>query len=403
VQQALRGGRGSIGGRSRLRDVLVAAEVAVALVVLVLAGLFAKSFHNAQTINPGYQPDRVLLATVDLIGRGYARPAIRTFIRDAQARLAQLPGVEAVAAAGTVPLEVRGAPKATITIDGAPRTPGEIAQIISYTTTNGYFATMGMPLVAGTDLAPADEKNRGPDAVINEEMARRYWPGMSPLGHKFRIDDTDFEVVGVARNAKYETLAERPQPAAWTTTRNSTLFTPVFHVRVAAGDPLKLLPAVRDALHTLDAEVSVFDGRTLAQHIDNSLFLQRTPAQMLTILGPLALALAAIGLYAVLAYSLAQRTQEIGVRLTLGATPASVVGLMLREGMKVVLAGAAVGWIIAFGFGWWVSKKLVGVPIGDPAIYVGVPALLIAVATLACWIPARKAAAVDPMAALRAE
>src|SRR6185369_15345550 len=192
-------------------------------------------------------------------------------------------------------------------------------------------------------------------------------------------------------------------PAAWINVRNTTLFTPVFHIRATAGDPLKLLPAVRDALHGLDAEVSVYDGRTLAQHIDNGLFLQRTPAQMLTILGPLALALAAIGLYAVLAYSLAQRTQEIGVRLTLGATPASVVGLMLREGMKVVLIGAAVGWLVAFGFGWWFSQKLVGVPIGDPAIYAGVPALLLAVAALACWIPARKAAAVDPMTALRAE
>ncbi len=205
------------------------------------------------------------------------------------------------------------------------------------------------------------------------------------------------------RNAKYESLAERPQPAAWPNARNLWLFTPVFHLRVPSGDPLQLLPAVRDVFHTLDAEVSVYDGRTLAQHIDNSLFLQRTPAQMLGILGPLALALAAIGLYAVLAYSLAQRTQEIGVRLTLGATPASVVGLMLREGMKAVLAGAAFGWLVAFGLGWFFRQKLVGVSVGEPLIYAGVPALLLAVAALACWIPARKAAAVDPMTALRAE
>ncbi len=403
VQQALRGGRGSVGGRSRLRDVLVAAEVAVALVVLVLAGLFTKSFHNAQTINPGFTPDRVLLVTADLVGRGYSRPAMRSFIRDAQARLAQLPGVEAVAATNLLPLDVRGAPKSGITIDGAPRLPGETNQIIFFNTTSGYFTAMGIPLLAGTDLAPLDEPKRSPDAVINEEMARRFWPGISPLGHHFHLDDADFEVVGVVRNAKYETLAERPQPAAWPNARNLWLFTPVFHLRVTSGDPLRLLPAVRDAFHTLDAEVSVYDGRTLAQHIDNSLFLQRTPAQMLSILGPLALALAAIGLYAVLAYSLAQRTQEIGVRLTLGATPASVVGLMLREGMKVVLVGAAVGWVVAFAFGWWFSQKLVGVPIGDPMIYAGVPALLIAVAALACWIPARKAASVDPMTALRAE
>lgn len=403
VQQALRGGRGSVGGRSRLRDVLVAAEVAVALIVLVLAGLFTKSFRNAQTINPGYTPDRVLLVTADLVGRGYTRPAMRSFIRDAQTRLAQLPGVEAVSATNVLPLDVRGSPKGAITIDGAPRLPGDTTQIIFFNATSGYFATMGMPLLAGTDLAPLDEQKRSPDAVINEEMARRFWPGISPLGHRFRLDGLDFEVVGVVRNAKYESLAERPQPAAWPNARNLWLFTPVFHLRVPVGDPLQLLPAVRDVFRTLDVGVSVYDGRTLAQHIDNSLFLQRTPAQMLGLLGPLALALAAIGLYAVLAYSLAQRTQEIGVRLTLGATPASVVGLMLREGMKVVLAGAVFGWIVAFGFGWWFSHKLVGVPVGDPLIYAGVPALLLAVAALACWIPARKAASVDPMTALRAE
>lgn len=403
VQHALRGGRGSLGGRSRLRDVLVAAEVAIALVVLVLAGLFMKSFRNAQTLDPGYTPDRVLLVTVDLAGRGYTRPAMRSFIRDAQARLAQLPGVAAVAATNILPLDVRGAPKESVTIDGAPRLPGDTAEIIFFNTTSGYFATMGMPLLAGTDLAPLDEQKRSPDAVINEEMARRFWPGVSPLGHHFRLDETDFEVVGVVRNAKYENLAEHPQPAAWPNARNLWLFAPVFHLRIPSGDPLRLLPAVRDALRTLDPEVSVYDGRTLAQHIDNSLFLQRTPAQMLAVLGPLALALAAIGLYAVLAYSLAQRTQEIGVRLTLGATPSSVVGLMIREGLKVVVAGAVVGWLAAFALGWFFRQKFVGVPVGDPLIFAGIPVLLLGVAALACYFPARRAAKVDPMVALRTE
>jgi len=411
VQQALRGGRGSVGGRSRLRDMLVAAEVAVALVVLVLAGLFTKSFRNAQTLNPGYNPDRVLLTTVDLIGRGYKQPAMRAFLRDAQTRLSQLPGVEAVAAANLLPLDVRGLAKTAIAIDGAPSVTGDRAQIISFLTTSGYFATMGMPFVAGHDLVSLDEQKRAPDAVINEEMARRFWtdpsqadgPAGLPLGHHFRFEGTEYEVVGVVRNAKYQSLAERPQPAAWLSARNAMFGTPVFHLRVAAGDPMILLPAVRNTLHGLDAEVAVYDGHTLAQHLDSSLFLQRAPAQLLGLLGPLALALAAIGLYAVLAYSLAQRTQEIGVRLTLGATPASVVGLILREGMKVVLAGAALGWIVAFLLGWYFGAKLVGVLPGDPTIYGGVPALLLAVAALACWLPARKAASVDPMVALRME
>ncbi|HVS51728.1 MAG TPA: ADOP family duplicated permease [Opitutaceae bacterium] len=409
VQQALRGGHGFVGGRSRLRDALVALEVAVALVVLVLAGLFTKSFRNAQSIDPGYTPDRVLLVTADLVGRGYTPSAMLAFVRDAQARLAQLPGVEAVAAVNILPLDLRGALKESITVDGAPpissvpHAPRDAARILFFNTTRGYFSAMGIPLLAGTDLAPLDDTQRPPDAVINEEMARRFWPGISPLGHRFRLDGRNFEVVGVVRNAKYESLSERPQPAAWPNARNLWLFTPVFNLRVASGDPLRLLPAVREVFRALDPEVSVYDGRTLAQHVDNSLFLQRAPAQMLGLLGPLALALAAIGLYAVLAYSLAQRTQEIGVRLTLGATPASVVALMVRESMKIVLGGAALGWFVAFWLGWFFHQKLVGVPVGDPFVYAGAPALLLAVATLACWLPARRATRVDPMIALRAE
>ncbi|MEO6568800.1 MAG: ABC transporter permease, partial [Opitutaceae bacterium] len=257
VQHALRGGRGSVGGRSRLRDGLVAMEVAVALVVLVLAGLFTKSFRNAQIISPGYTSDRVLLVTANLVGRGYTRPEMRSFIRDAEAALAQLPGVTAVATANMLPLDLRGVPKESIRIDGAPRLPGDAAQILFFNTTRGYFAAMGMPLLAGTDLAPFDDEKRPPDAVINEEMAQRFWPGGSPLGHHFKLDGTDFEVVGVVRNAKYENLAERPKPAAWPNARNLWLFTPVFHLHVSAGDPLSLLPEVRGVLRDLDPEVSV--------------------------------------------------------------------------------------------------------------------------------------------------
>lgn len=411
LQQALRGGRGAVSGRSWLRDALVAVEVAVALVVLVLAGLFLKSFRNAQTFNAGSGSNRVLLVTSDFIGRAYTRTEMRSFLREAQTRLAEIPGVEAIAAINILPLDVRGMQKATVGIDGAPAAAGDRSEIVYFGATDGYFAAIGLPFIGGRDLAPVDDAKRPLDAVINEEMARRFWPDLSatygpgagPLGHRINVDDVDYEVVGVVPNAKYESVSERPQPAVWLTARHVMFGNPVFHLRLTAGDPLRLLPAVRAAFHGLDPELSIYGGRSLAQHLDSSLFLQRTPAQMLGWLGPLALALAALGLYAVLAHSLAQRTQEIGVRLTLGATPGSVVVLMLREGMRVVLAGAALGWAVAFGFGWFFRAKLVGVPLGDPVIYAGVPVLLLAIAALACWLPARKAAWVDPMVALRAE
>jgi predicted permease len=350
--------------------------------------------------------DRVLLVSADLLGRGYTRPAARDFVRDALERLQQLPGVESAAAASVVPLDVRGMPHAAVEIDGRSGRENA-ASILSYTISPGYLATMGLRLVAGEDLAPFGRDNRPADAIVNEEMARRFWPGISPLGHRFKFagdkDEDAFEVVGIAANTKYESLAETPQPIAWITARHDTMLAPAFHVRVRSGDPAALLPAVREALHALDPEVSVYDGRTFAQHVDNNLFLQRTPAQMLAILAPLALALAAIGIYAVLAYAVAQRTAEIGVRLTLGATPAGVMRLVVGEGMRVVGLGAAAGWLLALGAGWFLQRRLVGVPLGDPLVYLGVPALLLAVAALACWIPARRAARVDPMTALRAE
>lgn len=403
VQNALRGGRGTVHGRSRLRDALVGAEVAVALVVLVLAGLFLKSFHNTQTIDPGFNADRVLIASVDLVSRGYTRPQMRDYVREVTHRLAAIPGTESVAAANMALIDVRGTWTQAVTIDGQPQPLGKAPEVVTFVATPRYFETMGIKLVAGADLAPLDQKNRAPDAVINEEMARRFWPGISPLGHRFRLDTTDYEVVGVARNAKYGSLAEQLQPAVWITARTATLLTPTFHVRVLSGDPMALSGAVRATLRSLDPEITPYDVGTFSEHISGNLFQQRMPAVMLSVLAPLALGLAAIGLYAVLAYSLAQRTQEIGVRLTLGATPASVVALIAREGMKVVLAGAVVGWLLAFALGRLFSHSLVNVSAGDPLVYAGVPTLLLLVAGLACWLPARRAASVNPIDALRAE
>lgn len=401
VMGALRGGRGGIGGRSRARDLLVGLEVAVALVVLVLAGLFLKSFRNSLHVHPGFDVDRVLLGVVDLGGRGYSRETGHVFLEKLLARVANLPGVESASLASTVPLDVRGLPTGVISVEGKPFDAERKTHY--YHAAPGYFATMGMPFRAGRDLAPLGRTDLPLDAVINEEMARRYWPEGSPLGRRFEVSGITYEIAGIVRNAKYTTLNETPRPAAWLTERAQFISAPTLHLRTRTGDPRALLTMLRATVHELDPELPVIDARTLAEHVNNGLFLQRVPAQILGVLSPLALVLAAIGLYAVIAYSLAQRTQEIGVRLTLGATPGSVVAMMLREGMKVVCIGAALGWLLALGFGWFLRASFVDVPFGDPVIFAGVPALLLAVAALACWLPARKAARVDPMLALRAE
>lgn len=401
VMQSLRGGHGSLGGRSLLRDLLVGLEVGVALLILVLAGLFLKSFRNAQVMNPGFDSGRVMLTTVDLGARGYTGKTGGALLDDLLQRLAALPGVEHAAAANYVPLDLHGPATGVISILGKEFDPNR--KILYYYVTADYFATLGLPLLAGTDLAPRARTDLPPDAVIGDEMARRYWPGENPVGHRFEVNGVTYVVAGIARTPKLEKMSEAARPAAWLSLRTQFVSLPNVYVRVAQGDPRRLLPAIRDTIRHLDPELGVLDTRSLAQHLDNNLFLQRVPAQMLAVLGPLALALAAIGLYAVLAYAVAQRTQEIGVRLTLGATPQSVVRLMMWQSLRVVLIAAVLGWGAALAAGWYLRGVLVRVPVGDPAIYAGMPALLLGVAALACFLPARRATKVDPMVALRAE
>lgn len=403
VLSSLRSGAGALTGRHRFRDFLVGAEVAVALVILILAGLFYRSFHNAQTVPPGYDSSRVLLASVDLLGRGYQAGRRTEFVRAVLTRLLAHPEIESAALAGQAPLELHGLPKATVEVDGAQLASAAAARVLWSPSTPGYFATMGIPLVDGTDLAPLDQGDRPLDLVVNETAARQFWPGRSALGHTLTVNRRTYTVVGVARDAKYESLGEAPHPAAWPTMRGGVISAPTFYVRARRGDPLALLPALREIVRATDADLAVYEGRTLAQHIENNLAIHRVSARFLSSLAPFALLLAGIGLYAVLAHAVAQRTREIGVRLTLGATPGGVVFQVMREGLAVVLAGGLAGWGVALGLGWYLRPKLIGVPFGDPLIYAGVPVLLGLVALLACWLPARRAARVDPMVALRAE
>lgn len=401
ILQSLRGGRGSLGGRSRMRDLLVGLQVAVALIVLVLAGLFLKSFRNSLVAKPGFDHDRVMLGGVDLAGRGYNKETGRVFLDQLLQKLEATPGVERASAAALVPLDIRGINTGVVDVEGAPFDPERKA--LWFNVTPGYFASMGMPFVDGRDLSPLARTDLPLDAVINQEMARRYWPGLSPIGRRFEVSGTSYEIAGVVRNAKYLNLNESPRPIAWLTMRAQFIFAPTLHVRAFSGDPRALLPAMREAVRSLDPEITLIEPRTLAQHVDNNLFMQRVPARMLSVLGPLALVLSAIGLYAVLAYALAQRTREIAVRLTLGATPRSVVWFMVWQHLRVVLVSALAGWLAALGLNKVIGSSLVGVGFGDPSVYIGVPALLIAVAVLACWLPARRAAGVDPMVVLRAE
>jgi macrolide transport system ATP-binding/permease protein len=404
VNPALKvGGRGAgAAPRHRLRNLLVAAEVAIALVVLVLAGLFLKSFRNAHIVDPGFDTRNVLLSSFDLAAKGYDKKAARAFIRELLPRLQATSGVAAATVATFVPLDVRGVPKTPFAIEGQATSAGRPEVALYGYVAPGYFRTLGIPLVDGSDFVDLDNDDKPAEVIVNEAFARRYWPGVSPLGRKLITGDSTYEVVGVARDCQCVSLSAKPAPLLYFSLRNRFSFNLTLQVRTR-GDPLALAPEVRRVVRELDANLPLRDVNTLTQSIKESLVVIRIPALMLSALGPLALLLAAIGIYSVLSYSVAQRTHEIGVRLALGASPHNVVALIVRQGIAVVATGLVVGLGTVYPASFYLRRILVEVPAGDPAVFLPVPALLLAVAWFACWLPARRATRVDPLEALRSE
>jgi predicted permease len=385
--------------RSRLRNALMGGQVAIALVVLVLAGQFLRNFNEARDADPGFRRDGVLLAAYDFSGRGFDDAYARAFVRRVLERLRALPGVEGAAVATSVPLDIHGLPLRPFALEGRARPEAGVDQALSNVVTPGYFAAMGIPLRAGRDFAELTDAAAAPQAIVNEEFVRRYLDGGEAVGLRLEADGQRYVIAGVARDSRYDSFAERATPIIYYSYRDRPARTGHIHVRTRVGAEAALAPDVRRIARELDPALPVYDVRTLTEHVDRNLFLRRIPARMFVVLGPLLLALAAVGIYAVVAYAVARRTTEIGVRLALGATARRVVAQIVRETLRVVGVGALVGWLIAFTIVVHVAR---GRPV-DFTVLLGVPSVLLLVATVACWLPARRATAVDPMVALRHE
>ena len=405
------GGRTSSGtGRRRLQEVLVGAEIALTLVIVILAGMFLKSFEHARQIDPGFEPRRVLLGSFDLVARGYDEARARQFSAAVLERVHGLPGVEAAGLAIWVPLDLIFTQPAEFSLEGKSSEGGVSDHTLWYEVTAGYFDALQIKLLEGRDLAAKIEDPNDAEAVVNEEFVHRYLaPGQSALGRHISLGarkvagrEYGYRIVGVVRTGKYNTLSETPQPMAYLSLSGRWRSQLTLFVRTAA-EPAAMYAAVKGALHGLDPSLPFLDNRTMLQHLDNAMVLRVIPAKILGVLGPLSLLLAAVGLYSVLAYAVAQRTHEIGVRMTLGATAGEVVRLMMRQGMTAVVGGVAAGLVIAYAASVRFSRELVDVAAGDPVLFGTFTVLLTAVALLACWLPARRAAKVDPMVALRCE
>jgi predicted permease len=397
-------GRGGSGGRSgqRLRNTLVVAQVAVCLVLLVGATLFVRSLQAAQHIDPGFEPREMVIASVDLVPNGYTADTGRQFHRRLTELMSGVAGVESFALARQVPLGISGTSSMGVTIDGYTPRPDEDVVILYNIVGPRYFETMKIDVLTGREFEAGDTRESRPVIVINETMATRYFAGRNPIGGRVRIGKSDHEVVGVARDIKYGQINETPRPYMYLALDQNFVSTAVLHVRSATA-PAILLPAMRDLVRTLDTNLPMFDARTVEEHMRGGVFAQRMGASLLGMMGLLAVVLAAIGLYGVIAYAVSQRTQEMGIRLALGAAPGDVLKMVLRQGLVVTSIGLGIGLALAFAVTGFMRSLLPGIEPRDPLTFIGVPVLLMAIAVMAALIPARRAGNVDPVVALRYE
>lgn len=395
------------GSQSRFRKGLVVTEIALTAVLLVAAGLCARSFVNLTRVNTGLRTDQLITFSLSPELNGYDAPRSAMFFERLEESLAALPGVEAVSAV-RIGLFAGNRSSSNITIEGYTPGPEDDTHAQSNNVSAGHFATLSIPLVAGRDFTKRDTAQSVKVAVINQTMARRFFPDTNPLGRRIafgRVEGKppDIEIVGVVEDSKHAEVRDEAYPfvyTPWTQSPRTGRLT--FYVRTAQG-PATMVPALRRAVAQLDANLPLYDVQTLQAQIATSLGGERLLALLSSVFGMLAALLAAVGMYGVISYSVTQRTQEIGIRLALGAQPSDVLKLVVGQGMKLAVVGVALGLVSAFVVTRLMATLLFGVGASDPVTFVAAALLLAGVAFVACYIPARRATKVDPMIALRYE
>jgi putative ABC transport system permease protein len=404
------GGRGSdAGARAGARRALVVGEVALATVALVATGLLLRSLASAMAIDPGFHPEHVLTLNLDVSLEGYDADRGTPFYRALLDRVRALPRVRSAAIGSRLPLA--GGLLRTVLVEGDAPSEKERGVLVNVATIDpDYFRTVETPLVAGRAFGPEDVEDSLPVAIINQTMAKRFWPGRDVLGLAFRFHsagaDSRFtplmRIVGIAHDSKYVTLGEEPTPFVFLPFRQN--YTPAMTLFVRSeGDSSGLLGEIRQEVSSLDAGLPVFNVQPLAAQIEGGLWLSRVGAYLLAAFGALALLLTTVGTYGVIAYTVTRRVPEIGLRMALGAGPLRILGMILANGMVLVAAGLGIGLAASFLLGQSLTPILFGVKGSDPATYAGISVLLSAVACVACYFPARRAARTDAMVALRSE
>ena len=401
------GGRTATGGsgRQRFRGLLVVTEVALALVLLVGAGLMMKSFLRLLEVRPGFDPQNVLTMELVLPRFQYSEnKKITAFFTELLRRIGSQPGVEAVGAINYLPMSGSGG-TTTLIFEGRPAPPpGQYPEVNARIASPGYFHALRIPVLKGRDFTDRDTEEKPRVVIINETMARLYYPNEDPIGKRVRNSDgtNPAEIVGVVGDVKHWGLDDNPEA-----------FIYVSHAQVAnrgmtlvvrtASDPGNMIAMVRREVSALDKDQPIFNIKTMEERISASSAMRRLPMFLLGIFAVVAMTLAAVGIYGVIAYSVTRRTHEIGVRMALGAQRSDILKLVVRQGMTLVLIGITLGLITSFAVTRVMQKMLFEVSPSDPTTFAGISMLLVAVALIACFIPARRATKVEPIIALRYE
>ena len=400
--------------RSLFTKSLVVAQVALSLLLMVGAGLFLRTLVNLQRVALGFDESNLLVFTIEPGLIGYKGERLVNLYQQMSERIEGVPGVRGVTFSAE-PLLAQSESDRRLYLPGAPVAPDGKAQssgdVYIHQVRENFLKTMGIPVLAGRDLTPHDDAHAPTVAVVNQTFARRFFHGENPVGKRFSFDNPDevglIEIVGLAGDAKYATQRDEVPPTAYLPwlQESSILRLGTFEVRTS-GDPISYVTAVRQAAREIDAGLPLKDVKTQVEQGDETLALERLFAKLLSLFGLLAMALASVGLYGVLAWSVAQRTKEIGIRMALGASARDVLRMVLRQGMALTLAGVVVGLAGAYALTKYLvslTSMLYGVQPFDPLTFTLIALLLTLVALCACYLPARRATRVDPMVALRYE
>ncbi|MFY9573745.1 MAG: ABC transporter permease, partial [Blastocatellia bacterium] len=386
--------------KARLSKLLIVSQLALSLVLLIGATLFVRSLLNMQAINPGFKTDNALLLSIDLGVQGYNSTKGRSFYQELVPRVASLTGVDSATLAKVVPVSASRNRQSVSLPDRVMTSTDEYDYNI---VAPGYFQTIGIPFLRGRDFTEQDSQTAPGVAIMNEEMANLFWPGENPTGRKFKLpgsDNRDVEVIGVVKNAKYFNLLEEPLPYMYLPLLQE--YDPAMTLVVSsAGSSAVLGQSVRREIKQMDVKLPVFGVTTLSQHIGEALSKDKMVASLVTAFGLLALLLVSLGTYGLMNHTVNQRLKEMGIRMALGATPRDVFVLVMKDGMKLAGIGIVIGLLSTFVLTRIVSTQFYEVSPSDPITLLGASFIMLAIASLATFLPARKATRVEPVTALR--